>query len=68
MKFLKRFVLIILVLVLVLIGIGYLLPDEAHVERDVRIDATPETVFPYVNNLRRFKEWSPWPDAAAAAS
>lgn len=64
MKFLKRFVLIILVLVLVLIGVGYMLPDEAHVTRDIRIDAPPAAVFPYVNDLRRFNEWSPWADWA----
>lgn len=64
MKFLKRFVLIILILALVLIGVGYLLPDRTHVERDIRIDAPPEAVFPYVSDLRRFSEWSPWPDSA----
>lgn len=60
MKFLKRFVLIILILVLVLIGVGYLLPGEAQVEREIRIDAPPEAVFAHVNDLRRFNEWSPW--------
>ncbi|MDZ7842769.1 MAG: SRPBCC family protein [Gammaproteobacteria bacterium] len=60
MKFLKRFILIILILVLVLIGVGYLLPGEAQVERDIRIDAPPEAVFSHVNDLRRFNEWSPW--------
>lgn len=65
MKFLKRFVLIILLLVLVLIAVGYyVLPDSAHVERDVRVDAAPEAVFPYVNNFRKFNEWSPWSDWA----
>lgn len=67
MKFLKRFVLLILVLILAAIGIGYVLPDSAHVDRSVRIEAPPETVFPYVNDFRRFNEWSPWagkdPDA-----
>ena len=64
MKFLKRFVLIVLVLILVLIGVGYMLPERAHVERDVRIDAEPQAVFPYVNNFRKFNEWSPWSDWA----
>lgn len=60
MKFLKRFILIILLLILALIGIAYVLPDSAHVEREIRIDAPPEAVFPYVNNFHRFNEWSPW--------
>lgn len=67
MKFLKRFILLLLLLVLALIGIGYLLPDSAHVERTVRIDAPPQAVFSYVNNFHKFNEWSPWagkdPDA-----
>lgn len=65
MKFLKRFVLIILILVLVLIGVGYLLPGEAQIEREIRIDAPPEAVFSHVNDLRRFNEWSPWAGRAA---
>jgi len=58
MKFLKRFTLLILLLALALFGIANVLPDSAHVERSVRIDAPPETVFPYLNNLRRFNEWA----------
>lgn len=60
MKFLKRFVLLILVLVLAAIGIAYVLPESTHVDRSVRIDAPPATVFPYVNSFREFNEWSPW--------
>ncbi|MGA8260784.1 MAG: SRPBCC family protein [Arenicellales bacterium] len=60
MKFLKRFILLMLLIVLAAIGIGYELPDTAHVERTVRIKAPPQTVFPYVNNPRKFNEWSPW--------
>ena len=60
MKFLKRFILLMLVLVLAAIGIGYELPDTSHVERTVVIKASPQTVFPYVNNPRKFNEWSPW--------
>lgn len=65
MKFLKRFVLLILILVLALILVGYyVLPDTAHVERDIRVDAPPAMVFPYVNNFHKFNEWSPWSDWA----
>lgn len=60
MKFLKRFTLMILLLVLAAIGIGYELPDSAHVQRSIRIDAPPKAVFPYVNDLRKFNQWSPW--------
>ncbi|WP_377517691.1 hypothetical protein [Microbulbifer taiwanensis] len=29
-------------------------------ERSVTIAKPPQTVFPYVNNLRNFNSWSPW--------
>jgi len=65
MKFLKRFVLFLLLLVLVLVLVGYyVLPDQARVERDVLVDAPPAEVFPWVNDFRKFNEWSPWSDWA----
>jgi uncharacterized protein YndB with AHSA1/START domain len=64
MKFLKRFVLLVLILVLILIGIGYLLPEEARIEREIRIAAPPAEIFPYANDFRRFNEWSPWAEWA----
>lgn len=60
MKFLKRFLLVILLVVLAAIGIGYVLPESAHVERSVRIEAPPQAVFPYVNDFRNFNLWAPW--------
>jgi len=49
---------------------GLFLPRTATVERAVTIDATADAVFPHVNSMRAFHEWSPWrlrdPDALYA--
>lgn len=44
---------------LVIIG-GLLLPGEIRVERSIEIDATPEQVFPLINDMEAFNRWSPW--------
>src|SRR6185369_2319257 len=42
-------------------------PDEFKVSRSATISASPETIFPHVNDLHRWEAWSPWakldPDA-----
>ncbi|WP_323122111.1 SRPBCC family protein [Burkholderia alba] len=35
-------------------------PDSFRVERSVRIRATPEQIFPYIVDLRRFNTWNPF--------
>lgn len=60
MKILK--VLGIIVLVLVVIGaiVFYSLPNQAHMERSVTINAKPAKVFAILNDLQQFNRWSPW--------
>ncbi len=61
MKILLRILLALIVLLA--IGVALLLtvaPREVHVERSTTIAATPEQIFPYVNNLKKSNEWSPW--------
>jgi hypothetical protein len=35
-------------------------PDEFIVSRSTKISATPEKVFPHVNDLHKWETWSPW--------
>jgi len=51
-------------LLLLLLGVGLVLPDHAHVERSILIQAAPAQVFPRVNSMRAFHAWSPWSAAA----
>jgi len=56
-------------IVLLVLLIGFASPQVAKMERSVTIKATPEKIWPYLNNLKLFVDnWSPWtekdPDAA----
>lgn len=44
--------------VVVFMGVGYILPSSSKVERSIAIEAQPETIFPYVNSLKKFHQWS----------
>ncbi len=37
-----------------------LLPSQAHVERSIVINSTPDKIFTAVDGFTYFKEWSPW--------
>lgn len=37
-------------------------PDTFRIEYAATIDAPPEKIFPYANDLARYQEWSPWED------
>jgi len=60
MKLLKRIVIVLVVIVLALVIVSQFLPAKYHVERSVVIAAKPEAVFPWINNLKKWPEWSPW--------
>ncbi len=57
---LKKLLGALLVVVIVLIGVAYMLPRDVHVQRTIVIDRPAAAVFPMVNSLRRFNDWSPW--------
>ena len=57
---LKKLLGALLIVVIVLVGVAYMLPREAHVERSIVIDRPAAAVFPLLNSLKRFNEWSPW--------
>ena len=60
MRALKITGVIVGVLVILFFGIGMFLPSEVNIERSIVIEASPEVVFDQVNDLRKWKEWSPW--------
>ena len=47
-------------LVLLLLLGSLWLPSQWQVERSMRIKAVPAEVFPYVNNLTKWPEWTVW--------
>jgi len=60
MKILKKIAIGLLILVGLLVVIGFFMPRKSEVTRSVVINASPETVFPFVNNLKNWELWSPW--------
>jgi uncharacterized protein YndB with AHSA1/START domain len=67
MNVLKKVLVGLGIFVAILIFIGLALPSKMHVQRSIAIEAPASTVFPYVNDLKLFNQWSPWasidPDA-----
>ncbi|GIX35013.1 MAG: hypothetical protein KatS3mg126_0792 [Lysobacteraceae bacterium] len=58
-----RWILILLVLLAGVFALGGMgLPDRAVVERDIRIERPPATVYALLDGFGRFNEWSPWRD------
>jgi hypothetical protein len=55
-----RLVLGLVVLVGIMAGVAFGLPAHVTVTRSTSINAPESAVFPYLNNLHRFSEWSPW--------
>jgi uncharacterized protein YndB with AHSA1/START domain len=45
-----------------IVGLGFVLPDKAHVERSVVINAPPEKVFALISDFNQWRRWSPWAD------
>jgi Polyketide cyclase / dehydrase and lipid transport len=60
MRPMMRLVLGIIVLVGILAAVSVGLPAHVTVARSVVINAPESAIFPYINNLHRFSDWSPW--------
>lgn len=60
MNILKKLVATILLAAIVFGAVGFFLPQTAHVERSVTIDAPPSMVFTVLNGFKQFPKWSPW--------
>ncbi|QNK03069.1 SRPBCC family protein [Dyella telluris] len=51
---------IIVLVVAVLLATAASRPDQFRIERSATIKATPERIFPYINDLHRWQAWSPY--------
>ena len=60
MKALKNLGFVLLLGVLILALVGLFLPGAIAVERRLTVGATPETIFPLLDNPQAFTRWSPW--------
>lgn len=51
---------IVVAVIAVILLIAATKPDSFQVVRRAAIEAPPERVFPFINDFRRWPEWSPW--------
>jgi len=60
MKILKKILLVLLALIALLLVIAVFLPSKYHVQRRIVIQARPDAIFPWVNNPRKWPDWTAW--------
>jgi hypothetical protein len=60
MRPIMRLILGLCALVVILAGVALALPGHVTVARSVVINAPEAVIFPYLNDLHRFGDWSPW--------
>lgn len=53
-------IVIIVLAVAALLGIAATRPDQFRIERSATIQASPERIFPFINDLHRWQAWSPY--------
>ena len=56
----KKAGIVFAVLIVVLIGLAMTKPDNFSVHRSISINASPEKIFPLINDLHSWSSWSPW--------
>ena len=59
---LKKIIGSVFAVIAIVFGLGFVLPDAAHVERSVVVNAPPEKVFALVSDFNQWNRWSPWAD------
>ncbi len=57
---LKKILLGLAVVIVAFVVLVATRPSDFRVARSASIPATPDVVFPHVNDLKKWQEWSPW--------
>lgn len=60
MRIILKALLNTIIAIALLAAISFALPGAVTVQRSITVNASPEKIFPLVNDLRKFNEWSPW--------
>lgn len=59
-KFLKIVAAVLVVTVAAILIYASTKPDSFRVERSIAMNAPPEKIFPYIDGLKRWTDWSPY--------
>jgi hypothetical protein len=57
---LKKILIVLAILIVIILIIAATKPDTFSVERSTTIKATPEKIFPLLNDFHHWPAWSPW--------
>ena len=57
---LKKILLVIALLIVVVLVIAAFKPSDFNVQRTATIQASPEKIFPLINDYHNWPQWSPW--------
>lgn len=57
---LKKILLSLAVVILVFVVVVATRPTDFRVVRSATVPAAPDAVFPHINDLKKWQEWSPW--------
>ncbi|MGL4242467.1 MAG: SRPBCC family protein, partial [Beijerinckiaceae bacterium] len=60
MQYLLYAILVVFAIQAVILILAAMKPDRFRIERSISIDAPPQKVFPFINDLALWDRWSPW--------
>lgn len=60
MRLIRNILFSLVILIVIFLAGAYVLPAKVTVSRDITINAPAARVFPHMNDLRKFQNWSPW--------
>lgn len=57
---LKKFSITIGIFFLLILAMGFIMPNDYEVKRSISINATPAQIHPWVEDLSKWPQWTPW--------
>ncbi|WP_292993410.1 SRPBCC family protein [Nitrosomonas sp.] len=56
----KKATLIVVIFTAMILAYAATQPDTFRIERSININASPERIFPHINDFHQWEAWSPW--------
>ena len=60
---LKKILGFVILLAVGIVAYAAMQPPQYQLSREMLINATPEVLFPYINNSKKANDWMPWKDS-----
>ncbi|AEJ00148.1 Polyketide cyclase/dehydrase [Nitrosomonas sp. Is79A3] len=56
----KKIAFISITLIVIILTYAAMQPDTFRIERSISISASPDKIFPHINDFHQWEAWSPW--------